>query len=127
MKNKDGYDLKTPSGTMAIRGTKLIIYVDEKGNTITYVEVGEGTAKSCGGKQADVHAGQSALVPIDCSGVTVVPGNLTPPDPAVVADLPVPQDLADALNLLDNLEPAAGPESAPPPPERDYKGNASPH
>src|SRR5258706_6388217 len=126
MKNKDGYDLKTPSGVMAIRGTKLIIYVDEKGNTITYVEVGEGTAKSCGGKQADVHAGQSALVPIDCSGVTVVPGNLTPPDPAVVADLPVPQDLADALNLLDNLEPAAGPETSPPA-QRDSRHNASPH
>jgi hypothetical protein len=127
MKNKDGYDLRTPSGVMAIRGTKLIIYVDEKGNTITYVEVGEGTAKSCGGKQADVHAGQSALVPIDCSGVTVVAGNLTPPDPAVVADLPVPQDLADALSLLDSLEPAAGPETTTPPAERDSRHNASPH
>ena len=126
MKNKDGYDLKTPSGVMAIRGTKLIIYVDEKGNTITYVEVGEATAKSCGGKKADVPAGYSAVVPIDCSGVTVVPGNVTPPDPAVVADLQVPQDLSDALNLLDNLEPAAGPQ-APPPPENDYRGNASPH
>jgi hypothetical protein len=67
------------------------------------------------------------LVPIDCSGVTVVPGNLTPTDPAVVADLPVPQDLADALNLLDNLEPAAGPnDDPPPPPEHDFKDKASP-
>jgi len=120
MKNKDGYDLKTPSGTMAIRGTKLIVYVDEKGNTITYVEVGDGTATSCGGMRADVHAGQSAAVPIDCSGVTVVEGNLTPPDPAVVADLPVPQDLA-----LEDLEPAAGPETGPPA-EHDIKDHASP-
>ena len=120
MKNKEGYDLKTPSGVMAIRGTKLIIYVDEKGNTITYVEVGDGTATSCGGKQADVHAGQSALVPIDCSGVTVVQGNLTPPDPAVVADLPVPQELA-----LENLQPEAGPETSPPA-EHDFKDHASP-
>jgi hypothetical protein len=121
MKNKDGYDLTTPSGTMAIRGTKLVIYVDEKGNTITYVEVGEGTAKSCGGMQADVHAGQSTLVPIDCSGVTVVAGNLTPPDPAVVADLPVPQELT-----LEDLEPAAGPAASPPPAEHDVKDHASP-
>jgi len=120
MKNKDGYDLKTPSGTMAIRGTKLIVYIDEKGNTITYVEAGDGTATSCGGMRADVHAGQSAAVPIDCSGVTVVEGNLTPPDPAVVADLPVPQDLA-----LEDLEPAAGPETSPPA-EHDVKDNASP-
>ena len=120
MKNKDGYDLKTPAGTMAIRGTKLIIYVDEKGNTITYVEVGESSAKSCGGMQADVRAGQSALVPVDCSGVTVVEGNLTPSDPAVAADLPVPQDLA-----LEDLEPAAGPETSPPA-EHDVKDSASP-
>ena len=126
MKNKDGYDLKTPSGVMAIRGTKLIIYVDEKGNTITYLEVGEATAKSCGGMKADFHAGQSAIVPKDCSGVTVVEGNLTPPDPAVIADLPIPQDLADALDLLDGLEPAAGPETTPPA-ERDSRNNASPH
>ena len=125
MKNKDGYDLKTPSGVMAIRGTKLIIYVDDKGNTITFVEVGEITAISCGGKRVDVHAGQSVLIPIDCSGVTVVPGNLTPPDPAVAADLPVPQDLAEALELLDNLEPAAGPEPTPPPAEHDPRSNAS--
>jgi len=115
MKNKDGYDLKTPSGVMAIRGTKLIIYVDEKGNTITYFEVGEGTCKSCGGSQADVHAGQSALVPIDCSGVTVMAGNLTPSDPAVVADLPV----------LDDLEPSAGPETSPPA-EHDPRDSVSP-
>ena len=115
MKNKDGYDLKTPSGVMAIRGTKLIIYVDEKGNTITYFEVGDGTCKSCGGSQADVHAGQSALAPIDCSGVTVMAGNLTPADPAVVADLPV----------LDELEPAAGPETSPPA-EHDARDSASP-
>jgi len=120
MKNKDGYDLKTPAGTMAIRGTKLIIYVDEKGNTITYVEVGEITAISCGGKRVDVHAGQSVLIPIDCSGVTVVEGNLTPSDPAVAADLPVPQDLA-----LEDLEPAAGPETSPPA-EHDVKDSASP-
>jgi len=126
MKNKDGYDLKTPSGVMAIRGTKLIVYVDGKGNSIIYVEVGEITATSCGGKQADVHAGQSAIMPIDCSGVTVVEGNLTPPDPAVVADLPVPQDLADALDLLDNIEPAAGPDDdSPPPAEHDPRSNAS--
>jgi hypothetical protein len=127
MKNKDGYDLRTPSSVMAIRGTKLIVYVDAKGNTIIYVEVGEVTAKSCGGKEADVHAGQSALVPIDCSGVTVVEGNRTPPDPAVVADLPVPEDLAAALDLLDNLEPAAGPPSeTSPPAERDSRNSASP-
>jgi hypothetical protein len=120
MKNKEGYDLRTPSGTMAIRGTKLIIYVDEKGNTITYVEVGEGTAISCGGTNADVHAGQSALVPIDCSGVTVMQGNLTPRDPAVVADLPVPQELT-----LEDLAPEAGPETSPPA-EHDFKDHASP-
>jgi hypothetical protein len=127
MKNKDGYDLRSPSGVMAIRGTKLIIYVDAKGNTIVFVEVGEITAKSCGGKEANVHAGQSALVPIDCSGLTVVEGNRTPPDAAVLADLPVPDELAAALDLLDNLEPAAGPPGeTSPPAERDSRNNASP-
>ena len=121
MKNKAGYDLKTPSGVMAIRGTKLIIYVDDKGNTITYVEHGEGTWWSCNGSQTDVHASQSAVAPVDCSKVTVVNGNLTPPDPAVVADLPVPKDLAAALDLLRDLDPGAGPPS-----EHDFKDNASP-
>jgi hypothetical protein len=126
MKNKDGYDLKTPSGVMAIRGTKLVIYVDGKGNTITFVEEGEITAESCN-KLVVVHAGYSVVLPIDCSGMSVVPGNLTPPDPAVVADLPVPQDLAEALDLLDNLEPAAGPndDNNPPPAEHDPRSNAS--
>jgi hypothetical protein len=115
MKNKEGYHLKTPSATMAIRGTKLIIYVDEKGNTIAYMERGEGTCRSCGGSQADVHANQSAVVPIDCSKVSVVDGNLTPADPAVVADLPVPLDLV------------VQPEAGPPPAEHDYRDEVSPH
>jgi len=133
MKNKDGYDLKTPSGVMAIRGTKLIIFVDSKGNTTTYVEEGEISARSlplCQPPQeVVVHAGQSVKIPIDCSLMSVVDGNLTPPDAAVLTDLPVPQDLAAALELLGGLEPGAGPpenQEGPPPPERDYRGSASP-
>ena len=114
MKNKDGYDLRTPSATMVIRGTKLIIFVDDKNNTVVFFEQGDGTAAACrNGASAEVHAGQSALVPATCAGVTVVEGNQTPYDSAVVADLPLPAELSVEPATSSDPPSRAGPSASP--------------
>jgi hypothetical protein len=96
-KNKDGYQLTTPSASLSIRGTKVVVFVDDRGNSIFYFEEGKGVAKDACGNVADVLTGQSALVKTGC-GITVFNGNLVPTD------------------ALGGLEPAAGPEDAPDPP-----------
>jgi hypothetical protein len=133
IKNKQGIQLTTPSASLSIRGTKVIIYVDPQGNSTFYFEEGWGIVTTICGKQTEVHAGQSAMATMACE-LTVVDGNLTPPDPAVATDLPVPDEITALLDLLDNIEPAAGPSddnsptnNAGPPADPPGRGNrASP-
>jgi hypothetical protein len=105
---KENVQLKTPTASMSIRGTKVLVFVDKEGNSIFYFESGWGTVKSDCGNKADVQTGQSAIVR-GCN-ISVVPGNLVP---STLADQQVPDEITALLNLLGNIEPAAGPPPGP--------------
>ncbi|MFO1061238.1 MAG: FecR domain-containing protein [Dongiaceae bacterium] len=87
MKNKEGYDLRTPTATMAVRGTQVIVYVDAEGKSeFTFLE-GAGTIIPCGGKSRDGEIGQTLIVTPKCDGVSV--GARTGYDDAVETALDV--------------------------------------
>jgi hypothetical protein len=87
MKNKDGYDLKTPTATMVVRGTQVIVYVAPDGKSeFTFLE-GTGKIIPCGGDSRDANTGQTLIVTPKCDGVSV--GARTGFDDAVEAALDV--------------------------------------
>jgi hypothetical protein len=87
MKNKDGYDLKTPTATMAVRGTQVIVYVAADGKSeFTFLE-GTGRIIPCGGEARDGDTGQTLIVTPKCDGVSV--GARTGYDDAVETALDV--------------------------------------
>lgn len=99
---KEQVVLRTPTTVMAIRGTTLIIYVAPDNTTQVAVISGEVGVSPCGGETVTAGEGYSASVSGDCSATNVVPGVITPPDPAVLADLD-----------LSGIAPAAGPVADP--------------
>jgi hypothetical protein len=71
LKNKDGYDLKTPTATMVVRGTKVIVGVDADGRSeFTFVE-GTGEIIPCGGAAHDANTGQTLITTPKCDGVSL--------------------------------------------------------
>jgi hypothetical protein len=105
---KEQVTLRTPTTVMAVRGTTLIVYVGPDNSTQVAVISGEVGLSPCGGASVNAAEGFSASVSADCLTAEVVPGVITPIDPAVIADL----DLA-------SLAPAAG---APPAADDDSRG-----
>ena len=68
MKNEEKLKLVTPTATLTIRGTRLIIYVGENGNTEVNVISGAVAVAACGGGGgALLGGGQSASVSTTCS------------------------------------------------------------
>ncbi|MFO1055523.1 MAG: FecR domain-containing protein [Dongiaceae bacterium] len=114
---KENVQLRTPTASMSIRGTKVLVYVDKDGSSIFYFESGWGTVKTDCGNTGDVQTGQSAVIR-GCT-ITVVPTNLIP---TALPEQPVPDEITALLNLLDNLEPAAG----PPPPGNNNPTSSDP-
>jgi len=91
--------LRTPTTVLAIRGTKLIIFVDVDGSTTAAVLEGEVEATPCGGDPVAVESDFSVIVPASCTGATVVAGVATPStDVAVTSD----------ISALGNISTAAG-------------------
>lgn len=86
MKNKDGFDLRTPSASLAIRGTKFVLFVAADGTTVLSVIEGEVEMRPCDGTVRIVAAGQSATAAGDCTESSVVVGQLAPRDKAVDDD-----------------------------------------
>lgn len=86
MKNKDGFDLRTPSASLAIRGTKFILFVAADGSTVLSVIEGEVEMRPCDGTIRVVAAGESATAAATCRESSVVTGLLTPRDKAVDED-----------------------------------------
>jgi hypothetical protein len=84
---KEQVTLRTPTTVMAIRGTTLIVYVAPDNTTQVAVIEGEVDVSPCGGSSVSAAAGFSASVSGDCRETDVVPGVITPEDPAVIADL----------------------------------------
>src|SRR5206468_2162155 len=73
LKNKAGYDLKTPTATMVVRGTKVIVAVGTDGRSeFTFVE-GTGEIIPCGGTSRDAQTGQTLITTPKCAGVSVGP------------------------------------------------------
>ena len=73
LKNKAGYDLKTPTATMVVRGTKVIVAVGTDGRSeFTFVE-GTGEIIPCGGASRDAQTGQTLITTPKCDGVSVAP------------------------------------------------------
>ncbi len=71
--NKAGYDLKTPTATMVVRGTKVIVAVLADGRSeFTFVD-GTGEIIPCGGSPRDAQTGQTLIPTPKCDGVSVGP------------------------------------------------------
>jgi hypothetical protein len=103
-KHEDNLTIQTPTLSMVVRGTHLLIFVLANGMTEVNVIDGEVDAHPCHALDPlPLVTQQAALVEPDCS-VTVGVARPAPPR-TVVPTMPV--DLA----LLD-LEPAAGPDAA---------------
>jgi len=84
LKNKEGYDLKTPTATMVVRGTKVIVFVGPDGRSeFTFVE-GTGDIVPCGGATRGAETGQTLITTPKCDGVSV--GPRTAFDDAVESD-----------------------------------------
>jgi hypothetical protein len=105
LKNKDGYDLKTPTATMVVRGTKVIVAVATDGKSeFTFLE-GTGRIIPCGGDALDANTGQTLITTPKCDGVSVGPRTVFAE--AVETDT---VNQANAGNIQGT--PAAGSESA---------------
>lgn len=65
--NKDGYQLNTPSATLAIRGTIFELLIDAVNNVTIYVEEGAVEVFPCNQEEGGVvEAGRSAIVTARC-------------------------------------------------------------
>lgn len=84
---KDALRLETPSATLAIRGTKFVLAVDDQGATDVWVIEGSVEAIPETGDPATAQAGQSLVIEPGRPGVTLVNGRTAPHDPAVEDDL----------------------------------------
>lgn len=110
--NKDAIELRTPTAVMAVRGTKLIILVEEDGSSGAEIIEGGLFVDPCGGEDAEAVEGQVVLVPADCTGAFVSDGTLGVTDMAVLTD----------LAPLGDIAPGAGPPGPTGPTQRDGPG-----
>lgn len=82
--NKDAYSVRTPTATMAVRGTDFLVWlVPTTGATILSVLSGQVDVLGCGGHEASAGADQSIRVRGDCSGADPAPGRAVPSDAGV--------------------------------------------
>ncbi|MGD9742776.1 MAG: FecR domain-containing protein [Dongiaceae bacterium] len=81
--NKNGIRLNTPTASMTVRGTDVIIEV--KPDDTTLISVIEGTVDvvPCGGEPRAPGTGQSVIVPASCTSTEQVEGRITRNDPGV--------------------------------------------
>lgn len=81
--NKDGFQLKTPTATLVVRGTVFLVSVAPSGATDAYIEHGAIEFKGCGGDVVPVSAGRSVHQPENCSKPTVTIGRSVARDPSI--------------------------------------------
>jgi hypothetical protein len=86
MRNKDGFALRTPSATLAVRGTVFILFVAGDGRTVLSVIDGVVEMRPCDGTIHVVVAGESAVAAGDCTESGKSAGRLTPRDRSVDED-----------------------------------------
>ncbi|MGH6961637.1 MAG: FecR family protein [Dongiaceae bacterium] len=101
MLNKDGFALRTPTASIAIRGTEFTVFVLEDGTSEINVQSGAVDVLPCRSDEpVGVGAGQSLLVAATCE---TSPGIARPM--RVGALIP---EMPDDLLALRDIEPAAG-------------------
>jgi len=86
MKNKDGFDLRTPSATLAIRGTKFIVFVAADGRSDISVIEGEIMVRSYAGVVHIVGPNEAVTVAGDCAESHKSIGRTAPRHPSVDQD-----------------------------------------
>ncbi len=93
MKSDENVKLVTPTATMTIRGTELVIYVGIDGTTEVNVVSGAVNVAPCnkGGEAVSATAGQRVVVPVSCTANVTTIREL----PEDFAALDVPDDLGD--------------------------------
>lgn len=109
MKSDENVKLVTPTSTMTIRGTELVIYVGLDGTTEVNVIEGAVDVQVC--DKAEVvpaAAGQRVIIPVTCEAAVTVARPIAPD----LAALDVPDDLG-------NFSTAAGGDEAEGPGDND--------
>jgi hypothetical protein len=106
MKSDENVKLVTPTATMTIRGTELVIYVGLDGTTEVNVLSGAVDVSPCDKPDSvPAVAGQRVIVPLTCSASVTT----TRPAPTDLADLDVPADLGEFSTAAGGDEGGAGP------------------
>lgn len=106
MKNEEDIKLVTPSATLTIRGSEMVIYVGIDGTVEANVISGTATAQPCAnGKPVTVPAGQRVIVAVSCeANVSAI---------RALADgfaaLEVPGDLGEFATAAGGDEGGSGP------------------
>ncbi len=92
MKNEEDIKLVTPTATMTIRGSEMVIYVGIDGTVEANIISGNATAFPCGNAEpVSVPAGQRVIVNVACAAAVTA----ARPLPQGFAALDVPGDLGD--------------------------------
>lgn len=97
---KQGISIRTPSAAITVRGTRMIIFVDQDDSTAAYVLDGLAQFQGCDGSSYIVGGRQTARVEGDCSASSLNAGRGVPQDPAVDTDVPALAGLQPGTDLL---------------------------
>jgi hypothetical protein len=88
MENEEAMELKTPTATMTIRGTRFILYVADDGTSELIMIDGIVDVLPCGGEKATGKDGDVVRVDASCTGAVVSATRTAPRDPFVDRELP---------------------------------------
>ncbi|MGH6933845.1 MAG: FecR family protein [Dongiaceae bacterium] len=101
IQNKDNVSLKTPTASMVIRGTQLVIFVLIDGTTeVNVIEGGVDVWVCQETEPVSVNQGQSILITSGCTSST---GSVRAMNDDPIPEMPI------ELAALDTIAPAAGP------------------
>ncbi len=119
IKNKQNVTLRTPTASMVIRGTQVVLYVLADGTTEVDVESGGVDLRVCDRPETvPVDAGQSFTVSSSCEGTRgQARGDIS---------YPVPQ-MPTEFAALEDIETAAGGDSTDTPPPDWVRGHNGDH
>ena len=121
IKNKQNVTLRTPTASMVIRGTALVLYVLADGTTEVDVESGGVDLRVCDRPETvPVDAGQSFTVSSSCEGTR---GQAR--ERAAIG-YPIPQ-MPTEFAALENIETAAGGDTGDTPPPDWVRGHNGDH
>ncbi len=110
MKSDENVKLVTPTATMTIRGTELVIYVGLDGTTEVNVVDGSIDVQVCDKAEVVPAAvGQRVVIPPTCSASVTV----ARPVPTDLAGLDVPDDLGDFATAAGGDEGGPGDDGGP--------------